>query len=295
MTDFRREDGVRAAERDDLRWADFESLGETLDKSNEDCAPARDLVRAIESEVLPRLMLAHQNREAASGWTETISPEAVEAFSEALLTGSAEVGIQAVDALMQSGAPIEDVFSELLAPAARRLGEYWENDEADFADVTIGLCRLHEILRHNSVVGDAAFRAGSDVKTRRSILLSTACDDQHVFGLLMVAEFFRRANWRVWSEPGTSIAVLSDIVGKNDVDIVGFSVVKAPIEAELQSEISCLRRAAANPDMKIIVGGAHIQSDPDIVHRVGADAALLDARTAPAMAEGLLTDARIGV
>ena len=49
---------------------------------------------------------------------------------------------------------------DLLAPAARLLGEYWEDDRCDFVDVTMGLWRLQEVVHEIAARAPADRAAG---------------------------------------------------------------------------------------------------------------------------------------
>ena len=55
-----------------------------------------------------------------------------------------------VEALRAQGVSLESLYLDLLAGAARRLGEWWASDLCDFADVTVGVGRLQQILRELS-------------------------------------------------------------------------------------------------------------------------------------------------
>lgn len=59
-----------------------------------------------------------------------------------------------VESMGRKGASLETIFLNLFSPAAKYLGKLWEEDICDFADVTIALCRLQQLLRELS----AAFR-----------------------------------------------------------------------------------------------------------------------------------------
>lgn len=270
----------------------FESLGERLRAVCEDGGAADGLVTAIETEILPRLMLAHGTswgeESAAELEASFASPEQIDAFVDILIDGSASAAGRVIESLADSGVPIEDVFLQFMAPTARRLGEMWETDACDFTDVTIGLCRLHELLRHNSVIGDEAFQRGGG--SQPAVLLATACGDQHVFGLLMVAEFFRRDGWRVWSEPGASAGELARLAKEESFDIIGLSLARSIEENDVRAEIKALRAASRNKDVKIIIGGACVARDQSIGARLGADGYSVDASAAPQLARSLVVE-----
>lgn len=46
--------------------------------------------------------------------------------------------------------PVESLYLDLLAPAARHLGELWCADACDFASVTLALGRLQKVMHQLS-------------------------------------------------------------------------------------------------------------------------------------------------
>jgi methanogenic corrinoid protein MtbC1 len=200
-------------------------------------------------------------------------------------------GSEMVEALISDGVDLETIYINLLAPAARRMGELWENDERDFSDVTIGLCRLHELLRAHKLE-DPSYETISN-SNNASILLTTACEDQHIFGVIMVAEFFRKAGWLVNMEPGTSLAEMERIIAKQHYDVLGLSLARDLSTEEISKEISSLRLASKNKDLKVIIGGGSIERNISIVREFGADSYSTDASKAPEAARSLLADSAL--
>jgi methylmalonyl-CoA mutase cobalamin-binding subunit len=196
-----------------------------------------------------------------------------------------------VDELLREGVSQEAVFLELLPQAARCLGELWEEDRCDFSDVTLGLCRLHEVLRDHSVVQDARGPAIAGDAPR--ILLATACADQHVFGVVLVAEFFRRAGWRVWSEPGAFRDQLAALLARERFDVLGLSAACSLLPDDVANDIETFRKASLHIGLRVLVGGRLFVDAPALVARVGADGAAPDARSAPAAASALLGPPRL--
>lgn len=262
----------------------FAELGARLGTAQAGIRGDGDIITTIESEILPRLMLTFQD------YTPADHPAIQEvdrlAFIKILLNDSSDDLSNFIAVLSARGVPIKHIFADLLSTTARRLGEMWERDEADFTDVTLGLCRLHEVLRHNSVIGDAAFVRPDPGAP--SILLAASGGSQHVFGLLMVAEFFRRDGWRVWSEPGADVAALCEIVKTHDIQLVGLSVFSAVLKETTAGEIKALRASARNEDLRIFVGGAAILEEPELAMEMGADGFALDGAAAPKIGRELL-------
>lgn len=168
-----------------------------LDRSDDDVA---DKVRSrlssvIEGEIIPRLMLAHRDQAAPVAPDDPL-PD-LDVFADALLDRDPARSLAMVDGLVDGGVAVDRLFLGLFAPAARRLGEMWETDVADFLEVTVALSRLQHMLRDLTPRGQ-----GPDARQpegTRKILLLPAPGERHLFGLSMVEKFFRGASWDVVS------------------------------------------------------------------------------------------------
>jgi methanogenic corrinoid protein MtbC1 len=239
------------------------------------------LAQTLEADVIPRLVGAHRPRRPAP----PLDGREIEAFVELLRSGSDTAVAATVAALHQRGLPVENIFLGLLGPAARRLGELWEADRCDFSTVTIGLGRLQRLLREWS----GAF--GVEVEhppNGRRILLAQHPDEQHSFGLSMVAEFFRRDGWEVLGGVGGAVADPSAQVSRDWFDAVGFSVGSQTRIDWLRERIAQVRASTCNKAVVVLVGGPLFVLQPGWAQSVGADAAGDDGGKAPRVAEDLL-------
>ena len=248
------------------------------------------LVNAIEDEVIPRLILSQRatshDVHADAVTLAAAGDECVEEFTNILLTHEVEVAYAYIDSIRVRGVSLSAVYLELLAPAARSLGEMWEQDRCGFAEVTVALCRLHEILRGLSVGQNPAL---DTPPLGRRVLLVPVPGEQHTFGLLMVAEFFRRSGWEVWSESLPGARELIGLAGQEWFTLVGLSVGCESHVDGLASTIHSLRKAARNRSVGIMVGGALLCRQPELALHVGADATGMDARQAALQAENLVS------
>lgn len=247
------------------------------------------LRRLVEAEIIPRLLLANLGApgELQSTGIDAgrINGETARQFAAAALHQEAYGLLVEVDALIARGSSVEAIFLEVLAPAARHLGTMWDEDAADFVDVTMALWRLQEIVHELAArMPGAAERRGGE----RRALFAPMPSEQHGFGSLMVEEFFRRAGWTTSSEPGASEADLVEIVGTRWFEIVGLTVSLAENVARLPDLIARLRAASRNPRLGVMVGGGVFVAHPDWATGCGADATAADARGAVLVAETLL-------
>jgi methylmalonyl-CoA mutase cobalamin-binding subunit len=246
------------------------------------------LMKTIEGEIIPRLVLAHRGQAARvgdAGAALSLTPEQLARFTELLLDNDLEAPRRFVDGLQEDGVALDSIYLELFSPAARRLGEMWSADLCDFTAVTLGLWRLQRLLYDFA----PSFQLDADLPSEgRRILLAPMPGDQHTFGLFMVAEFFRRAGWDVVDGPVVSAADITRAVSRSWFEVLGLSLSCERGLDSMAALIRDVRRASRNQGIGIIVGGSLFIEHPDAVLRVDADLAAVDARQAVAAAEDLL-------
>ena len=246
------------------------------------------LSRAIEHEIIPRLMLAHPTANDRPSMLPSSSPqvsdEDVTAFAKLVLAPDENVAHACIETMRNSGISIETIYTDLLAPVARYLGKLWEEDLCDFTEVTLGLGRLHQVLRELS----PAFSQSNHTANGRRALLLPAPGEQHTFGLVMVSEFFRRAGWDVGGGPWEAGADPVMMVRSEWFDVVGFSLGDVTRLDALAECIKQIRQSALNPSISILVGGPLFLAHPEYVSFVNADAASTDGAQAPTLAARLV-------
>ena len=246
------------------------------------------LTRTMQLDVIPRLVIAHAAA-AVPPPPLVVLPSHVAELVQLVLAGAEPAAVAFVEAMRDGGATPESLFLDLLAPAARRLGTMWDEDLCDFTEVTVGLWRLQSAMRElsPSSLDRPAVRTG-----RPRILLVPLPGESHSFGLSMVHEFFRRAGWNAWSGPVADSAELAALVGREHVDVVGFSLSCDERLETAYSEIRAVRRASLNPGLAVMVGGPPFVGNPLLAAQLGADGTATDGRQAVAQAQALVEDSR---
>lgn len=253
---------------------------------NGDVDPGK-LTQLLEAEIIPRLLMAHMTpatvtplkRPPASG---RFDAKAVDEFAQLILTQDMPVILDHVETLLDRGVPIEEVFLGLLAPTARRLGEYWTSDYCTFFDVTVGLGRLQQVL--------LALRLdGSVNETRpepaRTALFATLESEGHGFGLLMVDEMFRRSGWRTVTRIGASPGEIATIAKSAAFEVIGFGASCEAGLAQLSVVIKRVRESSLNRGVRVMVGGQIFLERPELGSVLGADLVASCAQDALSKAE----------
>ena len=252
----------------------------------------RHLEHVIEGEIVPRLMLLHQQQPQKSNghYKNGLHKSAaidlsthVEEFAGLVVRHETEVVATYVRVLLEKGVDLESILLQLLAPAARRLGELWEADSIDFVDVTIGTSRLQQILHHFTFPLE---KRGAE--PGRRVLLIPTPSEQHTFGLLMVSKFFRREGWQVYGGTPLYGEELSDLIASQWFALIGFSLSCERYIGTLCTAIEMVRRVSKNQSAQIVVGGRIFSENPELACKVGADLLVGNAQEALQLAETVL-------
>lgn len=248
----------------------------------------QSLSTLIESEIIPRLMIAHAGEVTGASPPEgetSILPGEVEALAPLALQVEADALLRHVEAIMARGVGFDSVMVDLLAPAARLLGAFWEDDRCDFVDVTMGLWRLQEVVHEIAcrLPIERLHAAGG-----HRALFASMPGDQHNFGTVVIDELFRRDGWLTDRMCEAETSDLLKRAAADWFDMIGLTISCDCHIAELPSVIVGLRSVSRNPRVCVMVGGRIFSADPELAMKVGADGTARDAKLAIEVARQLV-------
>lgn len=254
------------------------------------------LVRVIEGEIIPRLLLAHRGPPTgppASGLAAETSVNAaylgdIESFARLVLTSEPGEIVDRVQFLVDGGIKLERVYLELLAPVARLLGIYWLEDRCSFAEVTLGLSHLHQAVH---LLGRRYREKLDPPAMARQAFFAPAPGEQHTFGLAIMEELFQVAGWQTSSDHGATKSSIMRAVAADQLDLVGFSVGCANLVDPLVDLITQTRKVSRNREIVVMVGGRFFTDHPEANRDIGADRVLLGGDDAVRIAEELVSEA----
>ncbi|MEM7610490.1 MAG: cobalamin B12-binding domain-containing protein [Pseudomonadota bacterium] len=247
------------------------------------------LSNIIEKEIIPRLQMSftgtHESPEVST--PAKVRPEYdVERFVDALLSQRADDAQRFISDLRDTEHSLVQIYQHLLAPAAARLGEMWEDDLCSFAEVTIAITKIRHIFIATAPLFPVAFN--EDTGDAPAILLTTVPGEQHTFGLYLAVEMFRAANWSVWSGTPRSMTELVGLVERERYDVVGLSVSASRNAGAISTAIAEIRKHSANPQIQVIIGGNIVTKRPELLEDLNIDLIATDIDTITAQAAALL-------
>lgn len=257
-------------------------------QDEDDCK--RSLTQVIETQIIPRLVQAHRVESAARVADlpnqQLIGPEQVNALVALCISTRVTETTQFIDQLLHEGVGTDRIFLELIAPAARQLGQMWEQDVCDFTQVTCGLVRMHEITHRLGFEYQNGPQLGGDVQR---IMLASAPGSQHFLGMTIVSDFFRKAGWDVVIEISVSEKELVHAVSNEWFDAIGISCATEAQLKALPALIRALKAASGNPEPGILLGGPIFTVQSHDARSLGADGICTDVKEAVALAASFRT------
>lgn len=255
----------------------------------------RSLLRVIDRQIIPRLSRVHEQADDAGGVRPpspfTPAPGTVAHFAMLCCSVDETQCMDFIRSLLDEGCALPQVLENLLAPAARFLGEQWDQDRIDFATVAQGLVRMQNITHHFVPLERQVPRSAED---RFSIILAAAPGTTHLLGLTMVEELFTSDGWEVRLELATHASDLEAAVATDWFDVLGLSVGLSEQLDSVPALIAGIRKRSLNPRLGVLLGGHAFENFAEAAYVLGADAICLEPkaaiRTARRMAMQVHTD-----
>ena len=241
---------------------------------------SQELIGLLEQAVLPRLY-----KPASSDALRDVHQEHVATLARLALQQNAPGAIDQLLQMHQQGITRQALYVDYLGEAARLLGELWEEDRADFTSVTLGVAFLQQLLRELRSRLDTD---GHFVGHHHRVLLVPAANEQHTFGLSILAEFFRDAGWDVCGGPQMSQQEQVRLVAREQFDVVGISAGTPRVLPALSRQIARFRKARSRRSPKLMLGGPLLGLAPAKVGLLDIDATAEDAVAAVRIAHTLV-------
>lgn len=190
----------------------------------------------------------------------------LDAFCIALVDPTVDEAKRILKRAQDRGASHQTLCLTYIAAAARRLGEWWEQDIIHFSDTAIAAGRLLHMLRDIRMTMPSV-----PIRGHREALFAAVPGEQHVIGVTMAADLLREKGWDIDLQIGRTETELCQIAHDGGYPIIGLSASGADRVRSLARTIVELRVAA--PRSLIFISGNIVEIEKDIATRTGADAA----------------------
>ena len=203
-----------------------------------------------------------------------------EAYSVAILEGSAERANQVIDQGLAGGVIPSKLYLEVLMPVQVDIGARWHRGEVTIPQEHIATqITLRQMGRLRSMLK-------TRLKLGLKAVVSSVEGDQHFIGAQAVSDFLVVDGWEVdflGADIPTDHMVM--YVRAREADLVCVSVALSSLVPTAQKLVTQLKKLDRPP--KIILGGSAFVAKPELAPSVGADAYVQDPQEAVTVARQL--------
>jgi methanogenic corrinoid protein MtbC1 len=184
---------------------------------------------------------------------------------------------------LDSNATPQEVYTELLLPAQREVGQLWHS-----GDVSVSEERLvSETTRELMTLIVHRFARESD--PRLTVLAASVAGNAHDIGLRAVADLFRLAGWHVlYLGADMPTAEIARAARSFDANLVVLSATLTTQINTLSEAIEQIKQMTDAPP--ILVGGLALEDNDELWRRLGADAYSPDAASAVSVGARLIAN-----
>lgn len=207
---------------------------------------------------------------------ETPCDDQIKSLCHALLSDDHLAGAAFIADVRSAGASMDAVYLKYLAQAARKLGDWWDDDVVSFADVSLGTSRMYAIMR--AMRHQIPFRSGSASK---AAIFASVPGETHTLGVRMATDLFRKDGWDIDLRIGEDHDSLVSHIAQSNVPIVGISAGGQHSLQALSRLIVALR--IKTPATALFVSGHITEEAADAIELIGVDAIAGDIKTARAL------------
>jgi methanogenic corrinoid protein MtbC1 len=195
----------------------------------------------------------------------------IDTFCDALISHDAEAAMQMVRQERLDGISIESIYIGTLAVAAKRLGDWWNEDRVSFLQMSVAAGRIFEIMRHlRRTIANQRLVIGPE----RQALFATVPGELHTMGATMAADLFRNRGWEIDLRVGYEHEELMSAVADRNYRVIGLSAGGPGGILPLARCVVALR--ITHPDARIFISGGVVAEVPGIEALIGADGVAID-------------------
>lgn len=173
------------------------------------------------------------------------------------------------------------IFAELLEPAARRLGEFFDADVCTEFEVAIGLCGLQTEMRRVCAIFD---RRALQPPRRGIVMTAPQPGEPHMLSSAMNFEILDRAGWTTRCEFPATDRALQDLLANDWFDAIDLSLSPSFKRdhwlPRLATTIAGLRKASCNPSLLVVTSGRLFAERREAGFAVGADECIVSSANA---------------
>ena len=218
-----------------------------------------------------------------------VNPRSAE-LADLLVSSDERAARELIEELRAVPEPLKDLYATLFEPAARCLGDLWDEDECSEFDVSLGLHRLQATVRLLNLGGLPPLPSHLP---RPAVLVVPEPGEQHRLGAAFDSDVLWNAGWSPASGTPADDKSLQELVSAQWFDVLDLSLSTAFRREDrldaMAGTIAAARRASSNPALMVMVSGRIFVEETAAGAQVGADLATTTSRDVERSIENTLS------
>jgi MerR family transcriptional regulator, light-induced transcriptional regulator len=193
-----------------------------------------------------------------------------DAYLTALLRTDPAAARLVVDAALEAGMPVRDLYLTVLQDALYEVGRLWQEGQASVADEHLATATTQTLLARLSS------QLAASPRPQLTAVVTGSEGDRHALGARFVADFLEGEGWTVVDlGASTPTGDLVRLVAKLRPKLVCLSTAITTNLGPAEDAVAALRGLPDRP--LIAIGGHAYRGDPTVAERLGADVYAPDA------------------
>ena len=203
-------------------------------------------------------------------------------FTRAILQGQRKAAVGLVMEEIEKGAPLLDIYMDVLEAAQFEVGRLWEANAISVAEEHMATAITQYVIAQLY----PRIRREDAIKGR--MIITGVEGEHHQIGPNIVADVLEASGWDV-RFLGTNVPHRSVLraIEKHNANVVGISVTMLFNVPQSIHLIDSICRAFGREQVRVVIGGSAFRSRPDIWKETGAQGFAKDARQALTMMDAL--------
>lgn len=182
---------------------------------------------------------------------------------------------------LDGGMTPQEVYTRILLPAQREVGQLWHVGEVSIAEERLVSETTRELM---SLIVN---RFAPEADPSRTVLLASVTGNAHDIGLRAAADLFRLAGWHaIFLGADMPADEIAQAASKFDARLVALSASLTTQLRTLATAVESVRKLAGSS--KILVGGLALEGSPELWKQMGADAYAQEIDSVVAIASALV-------
>ena len=198
--------------------------------------------------------------------TSTSIGQLAHSYINSLINGDRHTASKLIMDAVEKGVPVKTIYMEVFQKSQYEIGRLWLSNQVSIAVEHFCSAATQSIMSQLYTYIFTTSRVG------KTMVAACVGGELHEIGIRMVADFFEMEGWDTYYLGANSPAsTILNAIESNDAQLVALSIAMPFHRQLLRETISKIRASHVGKDVKIMIGGNAINTNPEGWKKFEAD------------------------